>query len=248
MFEHMNKFSLLDHDSKIPLHVQAEETLRNLINNHELKAGDSFPNETDLARRWGISRNTLRQAMGRLVQDGLLSRKKRTGTTVQKKKITTDLSNWFSFTHEMEDKGIPFRDLLHHVSHTKCSAEAAKKLGIQKGKSIVCLERLRSTGSSPMVYFKSFFHPRIGFKDSEQFTEPLYELLDTQYHIIPMYSQEEIRAIAAIKKISMLLNVKIGTPVLERRRLVLDAGRKPIEYNICYYRSDCFTYSIEIKR
>lgn len=63
-----------------------------------------------------------------------------------------------------------------------------------------------------------------------------------------MYSQEEIKAIAATAEIADLLGIKKGLPVLERKRLVLDAGRKPIEYNICYYRNDWFTYSIEIKR
>jgi GntR family transcriptional regulator len=73
-------------------------------------------------------------------------------------------------------------------------------------------------------------------------------MLDNEFHIVPVYSQEEIRAIAATEKIASLLGIEKGMPVMERKRLVLDAGRKPIEYNTCYYRSDWFTYSIEIKR
>jgi GntR family transcriptional regulator len=76
----------------------------------------------------------------------------------------------------------------------------------------------------------------------------LYELLDQDHNIVPVYSREEIKAIAATAKIAALLKIKKGDPVLERKRIVLDAGRKPIEFNICYYRSDWFTYSIEIKR
>ncbi|MNL77097.1 DNA-binding transcriptional regulator FrlR [compost metagenome] len=76
----------------------------------------------------------------------------------------------------------------------------------------------------------------------------MYELLDEKYNVIPVYSQEEIKAIAASDKIAEILKIKEGEPLLERKRLVLDAGRKPIEYNVCYYRSDWFTYSIEIKR
>lgn len=248
MFEQMNKFSLLDHDSKIPLHMQAEQRLRKLIKENKLKDGDSFPKETDLARRWSISRNTLRQAISKLVYEGLLERKKRLGTTVKKKKITTDLGNWFSFTHEMEDKGTPFKDLKNIVSIVKCNNETGKRLQIDSGKQVVCLKRVRSTSNKPMVYFKSFFHPRIGLTGNENFKQPLYEMLDEQFHVVPVYSQEEIKAIAANEKIARMLNIEKGSAVLERKRVVLDAGRKPIEYNICYYRSDCFTYSIEIKR
>ncbi len=248
MFEHMNNIPLLDHDSKTPLHQQAEDQLRRLIRENHFREGDPFPKETDLARRWGISRNTLRQAIGSLVKDGLLERKKRAGTTVRKKKITTDLSSWLSFTHEMEDKGIPFKDLCHTVELKKAGKETARKLQIPAGEKVVTLERIRSTGKNPMVYFESFFHPRIGLTGKENYKRPLYELLDEEFHIIPVYSQEEIRAVAASEKIAALLKITPGTPVLERKRVVLDAGRKPVEYNICYYRSDWFTYSIEIKR
>src|SRR5688572_17474301 len=162
MFEHMNKIPLLDHDSKMPLHRQAEEQLRKLIKENHFKEGDIFPKETDLARRWGISRNTLRQAFSNMVNDGLLERKKRSGTTVKKKKITTDLGNWFSFTHEMEVKGIPFKDIKHEVSFRKASKVVATHFGIQAGTLVVCMDRIRSTEKKPMVYSESFFHPRIG--------------------------------------------------------------------------------------
>ncbi len=244
----MNNIPLLDHDSKIPLHQQAEEQLRKLIRDNHFRVGDTFPKETDLAKRWGISRNTLRQAIANLVKDGLLERKKRSGTTVRKKKITTDLANWLSFSHEMEDKGTPFKDLRNEVTTVKASKQVASQLQITPGTTVVCLERTRSTGRNPMVYFESYFHPRIGLTGNENFKRPLYELLDEEFHTVPVYSQEEIRAIAATDHIAALLKITAGAPVLERKRLVLDAGRKPIEFNICYYRSDWFTYSIEIKR
>ncbi|MFB6454145.1 GntR family transcriptional regulator [Chitinophaga sp. Hz27] len=244
----MNKIPLLDHESKIPLHQQAEDQLRRLIKENYFKEGDLFPKEMDLAKRWGISRNTLRMAIGSMVKDGLLERKKRSGTLVKKNKIKTDLSNWYSFTHEMEDKGIPFKTLQHEVGTVKASQEVARSLQITPGTTVVCLERIRSTGRKPMVCFESFFHPRIGLTGKENYEQPLYELLDNEFNTVPVYSQEEIRAIAASEKIAGLLKIAKGTPVLERRRVVLDAGKKPIEFNICWYRSDCFTYSIEIKR
>jgi GntR family transcriptional regulator len=248
MYEHMNKIPFLDHDSKVPLHKQAEEQLRSLIEKKHFKEGDTLPNETDLAKRWGISRNTLRQAFSNMVNDGLLERRKRSGTQVKKKRIATDLGNWISFTHEMEVQGLPFNDLEHRVSVVNASNEVAGRLGIKEKTPLVYLERIRSTGKRPMVCFESFFHPRIGLTGNENFKQPLYQMLDEKFHMIPVYSQEEIKAIAANEKIARLLNIEKGIAVLERKRMVLDAGRRPIEYNICYYRSDWFTYTIEIKR
>lgn len=67
----------LDHASSKPLHVQAEEILRKLIESEEYKNGKFLPNEVDLSERLNISRNTLRQAINKLVFEGLLIRKKR---------------------------------------------------------------------------------------------------------------------------------------------------------------------------
>lgn len=244
----MNKIPLLDHDSKIPLHQQAEEQLRKLIRHTDYINGELFPKETDLAQRWGIARNTLRQAINKLVNENLLERKKRTGTRVSKQKITTNLTNWVSFSHEMEDMGLSFKNLLIKAQKTKANKEVAGYLQVDPGTSVVCLQRTRSMDQNPMVYFESHFHPRTGLSEKEDFEKPLYELLDEGHNIVPVYSREEIRAIAATAKIAGLLKIKKGVPVLERKRLVLDAARKPIEFNICYYRSDWFTYSIEIKR
>lgn len=244
----MNNIPLLDHDSKVPLHQQAEEQLRKLIQHDDYRNGALLPRETDLAQRWGIARNTLRQAINKLVQENLLERKKRTGTRVSKQKITTNLTNWMSFSHEMEEKGLTFKNLQIKAQQKKANNEVADYLQIPEGTSVVCLQRTRSTDNQPMVYFESHFHPRTGLSEKEDFETPLYELLDHDHNIVPVYSREEIKAIAATEKIAGLLKIKKGAPVLERKRVVLDAGRKPIEFNICYYRSDWFTYSIEIKR
>lgn len=66
----------IDHDSNKPLHLQAEEILRNLIDSEEYKNGKFLPNEVELSQTLNISRNTLRQAINKLVFEGLLVRKK----------------------------------------------------------------------------------------------------------------------------------------------------------------------------
>ena len=67
----------LDPQSRLPLHAQAEELLRELIQRQEYCDGGLLPDEVSLSRRLGISRNTLRAAIGRLVAEGRLERKAR---------------------------------------------------------------------------------------------------------------------------------------------------------------------------
>lgn len=66
----------IDHKSPVLLHVQAEELLRQLIETPLYKEGKYLPNEVDLSGQLAIFRTTLRQALNKLVYEGLLIRKK----------------------------------------------------------------------------------------------------------------------------------------------------------------------------
>ena len=97
----------LDPNSSKPLHVQAEEMLRELIRDEEYKKGKLLPNEVDLSKELNISRNTLRQAINKLVFEGLLIRKKGYGTTVAPLNVMSNARNWKSFSQEMKAQGTP---------------------------------------------------------------------------------------------------------------------------------------------
>ena len=238
----------IDHNSPVPLHAQVEELLRQMIELPEYKNGGLLPKEVDLAKRLGISRNTLRQATNKLEYEGLLIRKKGIGTKVAEKSITTNLDNWMSFTQEMSDQDVAFKNYSLKVSKVSASKKIASFLGVDEGAELICLSRLRGSKEGPFVYFESYFHPRIELKTDEDFTRPLYEILENDYHIIPTTSNEKIRAKSASKITADRLSIKKGEPVLVRERFVSDPGGRPIEYNIGFYNAEKFTYSITITR
>jgi len=76
----------------------------------------------------------------------------------------------------------------------------------------------------------------------------VHEILEKDYHTIVRLSREEISAMAADKILAEKLRMKPGEPVLKRKRLVYDPGNRPVEYNVGFYRSDSFTYTIESER
>ncbi|HMI63404.1 MAG TPA: UTRA domain-containing protein, partial [Puia sp.] len=110
------------------------------------------------------------------------------------------------------------------------------------------LSKLKGEESGePMVYFESWFHPRIGVTEKANFDQPLYSMLEEQYGVVVHRSSENISARAA-GTLSRKLKVDGNFPVLFRERFVYDIGDRPVEYNVGYYRSDKFTYSIDIKK
>ncbi len=238
----------VNHESVIPLHVQVEELLRELMSLPEYNDGKLFPNEVELAKQLGISRNTVRHAINRLVYEGLLVRKKGIGTRVTNNSVTTKLDNWHSFTQEMNEKGIPFRNYEIKVEFVSADPFVAKFFSIPEKKTVLKMDRLRGLDNGPVVYFTSYFHPRVGLTGKEDFSKPLYKMLQEEFSTIVTVSKEEIKARAADKWMASKLKIKNGDPILVRKRFVFDPGGRPVEYNIGYYRADSFTYSIEIKR
>jgi len=238
----------LDHKSPVPLHAQAEALLRKIIDNQEYRNGKFLPNEVDLAKRLGISRNTIRQAINKLVFEGLLVRKKGVGTQVADRTVNSRLSNWLSFTQEMKAKGLTPRNFEISVSWVYPDKEVIDLFGIPANKKVLKLERLRGLEDGPFVYFISYFHPRVGLTGKEDFTRLLYELLEKDYSTVAKLSKEEISARAADEFLARKLNIRKGDPVLKRKRFVFDPGGRPIEYNVGYYKSDSFAYTIESER
>lgn len=240
----------LDHNSSKPLHVQAEELLRNLIDSEEYKSGKYLPNEVELSQRLNISRNTLRQAINKLVFEGLLIRKKGVGTKVVQKGIVSGVKNWLSFSQEMKMLGIEIRNFELHISWKRPNDEICNFFKLDKENPTKCivLERVRGKKEYPFVYFISYFNPNIPLTGEEDFTRPLYELLENDYQITVKTSKEKISARLAGELIAEKLDIKAGDPILIRERFVYDTQQVPIEYNIGYYRADSFTYTIEAER
>ena len=191
----------IDHNSAIPLYLQIENQLRNIIREPEYKKGKMLPNEVDLSKQLGISRNTLRQTINNL-----------------------------------------------HTSWALPSEEICRFFSITDEKKILKLERLRGNPEFPFVYFISYFNPRIGLTGNEDFSRPLYEILEQDYSSVAKISKEEISAQLADKFLAQKLEIKPGDAILIRKRFVYDPGGRPLERNIGYYRADSFVYTLEFER
>lgn len=241
------KFSI-NHKSPVPLHAQAEELLRQIIEEPEYANGKLLPNEIDLAKQLAISRTTLRQALNKLVYEGLLKRKKGVGTKAAGKAMCSKSANWLSFSQEMQARGIPVRNFELNLTWVYPDDEVARFFEIPTDRKVFKLERLRGSIDGPFVYFVSYFHPRVGLTGNEDFKRPLYQLLEKDYDTVATLSKEEITAKLADNTLAKKLDVALGSPILFRKRFVFDQGERPIEFNLGYYLAGGFTYTVESRR
>lgn len=241
------KFNI-DHKSPLPLHAQVETLLRELIEEEEYRKGKVLPSEVELSKKLAISRSTVRQAIKKLVFEGLLVRKKRAGTKVAPKPVSSKSNNWLSFSQEMKLRGIQIKNFELHISWIGADDELANFFEINKGRKVLKMERVRGKPEEPFVYFVSYFHPRVELTGEEDFKRPLYEMLEQEHSVVATLSKEEISATSADSFIAQKLDIDHGSPVLLRKRFVFDQGERPIEYNLGYYKADSFLYTVESTR
>ena len=93
--------AIVDSQRGTPLHLQVRQALRALIDEHFID-GQLFWPEKMIAERLGVSRGTVRQAIGELARDGLLERHHARGSFVHKDKALTSLTTVSLFISQYE--------------------------------------------------------------------------------------------------------------------------------------------------
>jgi GntR family transcriptional regulator len=238
----------VDHKSPIPLRAQVEQLLRDLVLKPEYQKGALLPDEVALAAQLGVSRGTVRSGISKLVFEGVLERKAGVGTRVSTRNLESGITAWRSFTREMASKGIKVENFRLDFSRCKAPDDVARALNVETGTLLWCLERVRGWESKPVLESTSWFHPRVGLKGNEDTTRPLYEMIEKETGVRPKNAREEFLAVSADARLSKLLDVSRGTPLMLRRHTVFDQGNRPFEFAEVHYVSSRFTLTLDMRR
>jgi GntR family transcriptional regulator len=231
----------LDRSNGIPLHLQIERMLRKLISSPPYSSGALLPDELTLAEKLGVSRGTVRNSILHLVNQGLLVRRKGVGTRV----VQSGLVAWASLTGEMRRKGIEIQSFLLEVSEKRASSKVAAALKIAEGTIVKCLEQVRGWDNRPVLQSVSWFHPRLKLTGSEDYRQPLYELLKQKTGITPVHALEEFRAISANAVLARRLRINKGGPLLLRIRTTVDPNELPIDYAEIHYQTGVISLTLD---
>lgn len=112
----------------------------------------------------------------------------------------------------------------------------ASKLRLAAGTSIIRIERVRNFSAKPTM-IETITLPAEPFGDLSEEGNPdlpntLYELYEKQYGITIHSADEQLRAVAASKHDAKILNLEVGTPLLEIERLALTLDKTPVELRV----------------
>lgn len=216
----------------LPLHVQAERALRSLI--AASSAGDLLPPEMQLASELGVSRNTVRQAMDRLVAAGLVTRTAGRGTEVLPRRIDTHL-DFTPFLRAFEATGHSVSTTRAELSTRPADDEEAEALRLPAGTEVRELVRVRVVDDKPFAYLQTVLAP--GIPVPEDLSGSLYEALEG-FGIHLTRLSDVVSAVNADSEMARILAMRRGAALLVVRRTAYAAHGEPVEFSRSYLRAE----------
>lgn len=202
----------------------------------ELHPGDLLDSERELVAELGVSRVTVRQAIGDLVDAGVLERTQGRGTFVTGPRVSSRM-HLMSFSREMRARGLVPRSEVLSAEAVAADDDVAARLQLAPGETVVRLERLRLADETPMAHEVGWY-PDAMFPGllSHRLTT-VYDLLAERYSTVGTSAEQEVSAASADAEVARVLGIARRAPLLVTTRTT-HAGDRVMEFCITSYRAD----------
>jgi GntR family transcriptional regulator, N-acetylglucosamine utilization regulator len=236
-----------------PLHSRLESTLRGLIEHGQVPMGAVLPGELELAAQLGVSRHTVRHALGVLTNEGLLRRERGRGTTVVASNppmvIERSLSAFYAFAWEARARGATQHSYVLERSPLPADEIIAERLSVTAGTAVDRIVRLRTADDDPLVLETAFLPRQLSqVLDAQALElESLYDELEKRCGLRVTHAREAIRPIVLSRPIAKLLRATVGSPAFSVERTTW-SDRGPIEWSESIVRGDRYLYSVDLPR
>ncbi|MCM3616496.1 GntR family transcriptional regulator [Sutcliffiella horikoshii] len=240
---------MIDKTSPIPMYYQLESHIKNQINAGIILPGDSIPSEREYAENYGISRMTVRQAINSLVNEGLLYRKKGSGTFVSEKKIEQPLQGLTSFTEDMRKRGMSPTSELIHFEVIPATTFIANELKINEYAPVYEIKRIRLADGEPMALETNYLSANMVKGLTEEVVNAsIYAYIEEKLNLRIAHADQLIESIKASTEDGKLLKIEKGHPMLYIQRNTYLQDGTPLELVKSVYRGDRYKFHIKMNR
>ncbi len=229
-----------------PLYRRAESAMIDRIARGMWPPGTRLPNETELAREFGVSQGTLRKALAALEARGLLARAPGRGTTVAR---TTDESALYAFFRLRDGQGRPIipEPMAEAVETGPPDAAEAALFG---SGPVLRIRRLRGHAGRPLAIERmALAAERMpGLADAGPLPNSLYPHYEAAYGISVATARDDLQAVAAGPAEAEALDLAPGAPLLLATRIARDLTGRPVELRRSAFRTDAAVYRVALSK
>ncbi|MFB7517914.1 GntR family transcriptional regulator [Streptomyces sp. NPDC056144] len=231
---------------RVPKYYAVKSRLSLLVD--ELGEGEALPTERDLAVRYEVSRETLRQALRDLLLEGRLRRQGR-GTVVAGPKLEQPLS-LASYTEGVRRQGRrPGRSLIS-LDRFPCPEALAPEIGARVGAPVWHMERVLLADDERVglesTYVSEARAPRLDVEFDPD--SSFYAYLRDRLGVTFGDADERIETVLATPREALLVGTPPALPMLLLHRVSRDTDGLPLERVRTLYRGDRFSFTAHLGR
>jgi GntR family transcriptional regulator len=224
--------------------------LRDRIMSGALGFGARLPTENELAGVHGVSRVTIRRALGELARERLIERRRSAGTRVTYRPppapMIADISGVLA---NLADMGRRTAAKLLSFDYVPAEGTVGEALGAGPDQLLQRAVRVRSVDGLPFSYLTTHVPESVSvtFTRQELAARPLLELLE-RAGVKVGHARQRISAGLATPDVAEALGLHTGSPLIELVRIVYDQAGRAVEHLHALYRPDRYAFEIELVR
>jgi GntR family transcriptional regulator/GntR family frlABCD operon transcriptional regulator len=202
-----------------PLYRKLQNDIKSQIIAGIYKESDLLPSESELQQVFGVTRSTVRQALGELEKEGYIQKKQGKGSLVIKqRRRTLGLLSVKGFSEAVTEKKLAVSTvMIHKPIVTRWDEQFFYSIDdLERKAGCIYLKRIRCVENEPVMlettYIPNLNLPR--FCTRPFVNGSLFETLSVKYSIEITRVEQDLRAIQADEKVSGLLRVDPESPLL----------------------------------
>lgn len=234
----------------ISRHAQISQWLRNQINNEVYQVDEKLPSENELAKKFDVSRVTIRRALQSLESESIIYRCQGLGSFVSDERATHNLVKLTDFNEDMAKAGVEPSSIVQKFETVDAPDWLLSPLNIDKDSKVLQIDRLRLGDGEPVAFDSTWLPIFYGqlINEEELTKSTIYSFLEENYDIKVIRGCYKLSAEVATEHLANTLGIDHHSPLFVIDRLSYTIGKKPLYYQKRYYRNDKVVYQMTLER